>query len=126
MGTSVFRLPVGKGSRPVSINQVQTPGMHVHVNLFGPLPISRGNSHLLTIIDSFTCWPEAIPLRETNMAAVAQVFVMNWIVRFGVPADITSDCGPQFYIIAVERCLQAPWDTHTSNDCLSPASKWTH
>ena len=69
---------------------------HVHVDLVGPLPSSRGFTHLLTVIDRFTRWPEAIPLTQTDAAAVGRAFALHWVARFGVPTDIMSDRGPQF------------------------------
>ena len=62
---------------------------HVHVDLVGPLPSSRGYMHLLTVIDRFTRWPEAIPLAQTDTASIGSVFALHWIARFFVPADIT-------------------------------------
>ena len=69
---------------------------HIHVDLVGPLPPSDGSTHLLTVIDRFTRWPEAIPLSNTTAATCAQALVTHWIARFGVPLDISSDRGPQF------------------------------
>ena len=69
---------------------------HLHIDLVGPLPASRGHTHLLTVIDRFTRWPEAIPLAQTDTASVRSVFSLHWIARYGVPSDITSDRGPQF------------------------------
>ena len=69
---------------------------HIHVDLVGPLPPSNGFTHLLTCIDRFSRWPEAIPLNNTNSANCAQALVFHWIARFGVPLDISSDRGPQF------------------------------
>ena len=69
---------------------------HVHVDLVGPLTSSKGHTHLLTVIDRFTRWPEAIPLAQTDAASVGAAFALNWVARFGVPSDITSDRGPQF------------------------------
>ncbi len=35
---------------------------HIHVNLVGPLPASKGYTHLLTIMHGNSRWPEAIPI----------------------------------------------------------------
>ena len=69
---------------------------HVNIDLVGPLPTSQGATHLLTIIDRFTRWPEAVPLSSTDTTSCARAFIMHWVARFGVPLDITSDRGPQF------------------------------
>jgi len=69
---------------------------HVHVDLVGPLPRSAGFSYLFTIIDRTTRWPEAVPLSSVTAADCASALLEGWIQRFGVPATITSDRGPQF------------------------------
>lgn len=69
---------------------------HIHVDIVGPLPSSNGFTHLLTVIDRFTRWPEAIPLKETDTKACARALLLHWIARFGLPLDMTSDRGPQF------------------------------
>jgi cleavage and polyadenylation specificity factor subunit 1 len=81
------------------VEKIKVPNQrfsHIHVDLVGPLPISRGFTHLLTIVDRFTRWPEAIPLADTSAASCASAFAAGWIARFGVPSDVTSDRGPQF------------------------------
>ncbi|XP_035764445.1 uncharacterized protein LOC118454313 [Neolamprologus brichardi] len=69
---------------------------HVHVDLVGPLPQSKGFTHLLTVVDRTTRWLEAVPLASTIAAVVAKAFLSTWVSRFSPPADITSDRGPQF------------------------------
>ena len=69
---------------------------HIHVDLVGPLPPSHGFTHLLTVIDRFSRWPEAIPLNDTTSISCARALVFHWIARFGIPLDMSSDRGPQF------------------------------
>ena len=69
---------------------------HVHVDKVGPLPSSQGFQYLLTGVDCFTRWPEAIPLSDSIAETTVQVFLSGWISRFGIPTVITTDKGVQF------------------------------
>ena len=64
---------------------------HIHVDIMGLLPPSKGYTHLLTVVDCFTRWLEAIPLIDSTTVTCAQALVTNWITRFGVPMDMSSD-----------------------------------
>ena len=68
---------------------------HIHVDLVGPLPPSDGYKYLFTVIDRFTRWPAAYPLKEMDAASCAHALTL-WIAEFGVPSDISSDRGAQF------------------------------
>jgi hypothetical protein len=64
---------------------------HLHVDLVGPLPSSGGCTHLFTIVDRTTRWPEAVPVSATSAANCAAALFSGWVQRFGLPAAIASD-----------------------------------
>jgi len=66
------------------------------MDIVHPLPTCNGYSYLLTIIDRNTRWPEAFPMRTITTESVVNIFVDNWIARFGVPKRLITDQGRQF------------------------------
>lgn len=92
----------------------------VHIDLVGPLPPSNGCVYLLTCVDRFTRWPEAIPIPESTAATVARAFVQTWISRFGVPSTVTTDRGPQFTSHLWKAFTQLLGTTHIRTTSYHP------
>ena len=68
----------------------------VHIDLVGPLPPNQGFKYLLTMVDRYTRWCEAIPLEDMTTERVMDAFVFHWISRYGVPKCLVTDRGSQF------------------------------
>jgi hypothetical protein len=65
---------------------------HVHVDIVGPLPpLPRGHTHLLSVIDRTSRWPELFPLRDTSARACADVFTSGWVAPYGVAETMTTE-----------------------------------
>ena len=63
-------------------------------NIVGPLMVSKGHRYLLTIVDRYTRWAEAIPLPTIDADVVANNLLLHWIARFGVPRTIARVNNP--------------------------------
>ncbi|CAH8533321.1 unnamed protein product [Dicrocoelium dendriticum] len=118
-------------SSKVHRHTVTTPGTfslpdarfrHVHVDIVGPLPPSNGFTHLLTCVDRFTRWPQAVPLRDTSTESVSRAFVESWISLFGVPSTITTDRGTQFSSTLFRDLSRLLGCTHLRTTAYHPAA----
>ena len=69
----------------------------VSLDIVGPLPVTeRGNKYLLTFIDHFTRYCEAIPIARQDTETIARVFVTKIITQLGVPKKLLTDRGANF------------------------------
>ena len=84
--------PSGKAKSPLQIYNVGSPFERLQMDILGPLPKSfSGNRFLLVVVDYFTKWVEAFPLRNMRAKTVAEVFVNEVISRHGVPQEVHTD-----------------------------------
>lgn len=73
------------------------PWSHISLDFITGLPVSQGNSVIMTVVDCFSKGCHFIPLsgllsaRETGKLIIHHLFCLN-----GLPRDVVSDRGPQF------------------------------
>ena len=73
------------------------PNETVAIDFLGPFPVSdHGHRFILTMIDVFTRWPVAVPLKDRSSASVANAIYKHWICEKGVPLKIVSDQAREF------------------------------
>lgn len=65
---------------------------HIYVDVI-ILPEIRSCMHCLTIIDRFSRWPTAVPLRDITADTIITALFDNWIAHYDTPLTITSDQG---------------------------------
>jgi Integrase core domain len=76
---------------------VGEPWERVSVDITGPHPRScRGKQYILTLVDHFSKWAEAIPLSNHTAPTVAKALMTNVFSRYGVPRQLLTDRGPEF------------------------------
>jgi Tat protein secretion system quality control protein TatD with DNase activity len=84
------------------------PNELICLDIVGPISEAKsGNKYILTILDHFTKWVEAIPLKEHTAPTIATALVTRWICRFGIPDRIVTDRGSEFQSkLMTELCYQ--------------------
>jgi len=73
------------------------PWERVSVDITGPHPkSSRQNVFILTLVDHFSKWAEAIAIPNHTATTVAKALVVHVFSRFGMPIEILTDRGAEF------------------------------
>lgn len=66
-------------------------------------PTRNGVENVLVMTDVFSKYTLAIPTRDQRASTVAQVLVVEWFSKFGVPARIHSDQGRNFESALIQQ-----------------------
>ena len=76
----------------------------IGMDIVGPFKTSKnGNRYILTLIDYFTNWVEAAPIKTQNAEDVADALCNLIITRHGCPSKILTDQGTQFTSALIAR-----------------------
>ena len=85
----------------------------IGMDLVGPLPCTKNkNKFILTIIDYWTRWCEAIPIPDKKAETVAQAFMSQFVARYGCPLSILSDRGKEFVNETFHSCCRELMDNY--------------
>ena len=93
---------------------------NIHVDIVGPHLPSNGFTYLLTCIDRFTRWPEAIPISDITTSSVANALISGWISRLGAPSLITTVRGRQFESALWKQLMSVLGTTRTRTTSYHP------
>jgi transposase InsO family protein len=87
-----------KRKYPLQQRRPGYPLERVAMDIIGPInpPTKRGNSYILVVEDYFSKYVEAYPLREHTAQTVADVYVTEWVSRYGVGKELHTDQAPEF------------------------------
>ena len=89
--------PTNRNAAPLGHISVSQPFTFWAMDYMGPLPeTSRGNKHILVVVDHFTKWCEAFATPDQKASTVAPLLVNRVFSRFGPPVVLRSDQGRNF------------------------------
>lgn len=91
------RPPLRKARGGLGQYAVGIPMERVGIDLLGPLPQTKiGNKYILVVTDYFTRWVEAYPIPDIQTETITNVFIKEFITRYGIPRQVHTDRGTQF------------------------------
>jgi len=85
---------------------ISSMGFRWHVDLAGPLPISkRGSRFVMVAIEAFSKYLVAVPIPNKEPETVAFAFLQHVLSRFAAPGQVVSDNGVEFTQGAFKQLL---------------------
>ena len=114
--------------------------MQLGIDLICPFPMTKaGNRYTVTLVDYFSKWPEAAPLKDKSAAGVALflfhlfcrylnlvsfkiLFTTNFIFRYGCCKIIISDQGREFVNCLQTELFQLTGAEHRVSSAYHPQS----
>ena len=113
--------------------------MQLGIDLIGPLPMTKtGNRYIITLVDYFSKWPEAAPLKDKSVAGVAlflfhlffrylnlvsfKIMLTSLIFRYSCCKIIISDQGHEFVNCLQTELFQLTGAEHRVTSAYHPQS----
>ena len=93
---------------------VGSPGEKICLDFVGPLkPTKKGHTSLLTIVDVYTRWFSAWPVKNQKAETVIKHLVRDYFPERGIPSVVHSDNGPAFMAHVFQTAMSA-FDVRTT------------
>ncbi|KAK3911475.1 Gag-Pol polyprotein [Frankliniella fusca] len=85
--------PAEKTRAPMKVFREGTLFGRFHVDFLGPLQPSYPEryQHVMVVVEVFSAWPKAVPLRTLQAAEVANALVSQVFSRLGAPYELVTD-----------------------------------
>jgi hypothetical protein len=102
---------------------VGSPMARAGIDLSGPWPRSDGNTYILSFIDHFTKWAEAVPIPNKEAETVAKALVNNVFTKVGCVLQLLSDQGREFdnllltslcHLLGTDKIRTSPYKASTN------------
>ena len=95
----------------------------VLVDIVGPLPrTSKGNEYILSILETSSRFPEAVPLRKCTSRAVTDALT-KYFTMFGLPKRVRSDQGSHFLAHVFQDSLNSLGVSHVVGCAYHPQTQ---
>ena len=97
----------------------------IQLDILGPFPKSaKGNKYILLLVDQFSKGSECYQLPDQSAESIAEVLVMEFIARFGVPLELHTDQGRNFDSDLMKRLSKLCGWAKTRTTPYHPSSNW--
>ncbi|MES9881967.1 MAG: reverse transcriptase domain-containing protein [Sedimenticola sp.] len=98
----------------------------VHMDVLGPLPqTEEGYKYILLLVDAFSGWCEAIPLKTLEARETAYKIYQEFICRMGCPTSVLSDRGSNFMSKVMQEMCSMFQITKLKTSSYHPATNST-
>lgn len=89
--------PTHHAPAPLTPMPIEDRFSRIHMDILGPITkTTEGHKYILLVVDSFSKWPEAFPLRTQDSTEIAKVLFKEIFCRYGAPYTIVTDRGQNF------------------------------
>ena len=118
-----WKTPPAK-NHPQHREAVGRPGARIYMDLVGPLNAAPHHgeevSYILTILDGFTRYLTAVPLKTITAQSVVEGFLNNYVYKYGIPETVHTDNGVQFASATFQKAMEMYQISHTFTPTYTP------